>query len=1444
MEQRNTSPDKFTTEPPDVTVNEFEDYLLTDSLLVDYFNMFLSLLNFPMPIWFNKRTETFEIVDNAKKNLLRRLKRLVHTYSPADPIYNATLRSQERHPRFKKITALDLKFENKFIVRHLDHVQGIAWIKNERLPTFLLSDCYFEYRLAKLLSQLESNTGPGVPQIDPTYRPWVTEKEEGKEAHLTKILDMVDNTLEETEEEEEETEEEEEETEEEEESEEEIKEEHFMSKTVDIVEDATGQVYISYENGNDLVSVKSEASLLMTSLYLPMLLSHASVAQTKTLSTGTVEEAPMVNFKSELETVVSFKASSHTSTTSVKTMDNVATVIEEILSNISAAKLLRHSRQVSDSTQYSCIPSLSKPVIVDDELFEFVPAYHFDGQEIIYLQPKPENETKHGQKVNKKNKEVSTDDKAVMNEDKANEKAKLHVQKVHIGTKTRAHKDLVSTSDKAATHGTETNLPSETEEMKFHLESNIYPAPDSNISQTAQLDVQQSSVVSDNIRTQSFSNAVGEDSMESDSTNEEGDIRDFCYMEPPHSFNFKNRKGIEKFKKFLQGTAGEKYWWLWMDIERLKVIEDGKKKQSCLNKIRNRYLFNGGEYCMNVETRAKLGLSFVSQWTVENLSQVQSDVVSPLLLYWGPRYCINKGFPIRQAGIALKDWEDRHLRPKSDVGPFPLTLPNPAKVECIPDKKQPKKNCKSRQHQRKVPQNRLSSNKHCTRTMSDTGLCKPASKKELPLSSDTVQSQVSKEKFMENLENLELRKAKDLRNLEMLMQIKKYHDVLCDAKLDDLLQALHNESRTGYYFTRFCEKAGNTLWRNGVSLWFDLKEYQRLFYAEIFQPFKLKRQAQFIFATYVIEGAPADVQMDAENKKEIYAKLEPPFEDLFDQLEEHTLILLLVPWNQMIEAEMSSYNKVKLVTKTQYLDSIYYKKLQELQRKFLPHEFPSKASIQEEIVEDPRSAWKFVPEQFRHYTFQTLLHNRLELDQFQTFLKENLADMDLNCWMDIEFYTNISRHEKESKNIKSKEIINKYMNRKYFFGPSSPATKPQQEEVLALAGGQENLLHNLLSSEAALEVQRYAKDRMERQWLPMFLSTPEFAESQQIRIKLQEVIEDQMLHKSRKKRDVMKHMENKWTASSKEIIAFRKALLNPVTALQFRKFVSTKGELMENNVLFWLEVQKYKDLCHSHATVETIQNKITVIINCFINSNIPPALQIDIPAEYANRIINQRDQQGPYIFREAQMAVFDILFKQWPQFSDFRRSIAIESIEAKKGQEVMQSGNTEKNLIQLTSIHNRKSGLLQSPSLDPESGSSGSQLSLKGGSDKPTQSQPEMKPGSAGTNQGSRHSQKLSWSFSKYLEALNREESLILKAREADGKESSRTEASKIEADGVDSRRVQSAAINILPPGNWLADRKQRVKSFSEMAALVKGLQQVSVLGPQLFTTYINVLDE
>lgn len=58
--------------------------------------------------------------------------------------------------------------------------------------------------------------------------------------------------------------------------------------------------------------------------------------------------------------------------------------------------------------------------------------------------------------------------------------------------------------------------------------------------------------------------------------------------------------------------------------------------------------------------------------------------------------------------------------------------------------------------------------------------------------------------------------------------------------------------------------------------------------------------------------------------------------------------------------------------------------------------------------------------------------------------------------------------------------------------------------------------------------------------------------------------------------DVPLQAEGLWMSSSKEILLFRRILLNPVTCVQFQHFVSLKGDFLENDVLFWLEVQRYK----------------------------------------------------------------------------------------------------------------------------------------------------------------------------------------------------------------------------------------------------------------------------
>ncbi|XP_062898291.1 regulator of G-protein signaling 22-like [Mobula hypostoma] len=1261
-----------------------EDFLLTDDLLVDYFNVFLALLNFPMPIWFNKATGTFEIVDNAKEKLRKHLKSLVQALLPVDPIYNVTIKSKRKYSQPKQNeTNLDVKFDDTYVVMCLDHEQGMAWIKSERLPAFIRSDCYFEYRIAKLLSQLDCSSRFGMPHIDSTYRPWATEVEEKSLAEDLSV---------------------------------------------------------------DLIPVHQEASSNLSEV----------------LVTGEEEEFPMHSTKFDSKIIA---GTQHPTGDTVRPVERGTTdisILDEVMHSLQRQKILDKSGKTKVKLeQESCTSSFTKPRIVDDTLFEFIPEYALDISEIVSFEHKSESEIKPMQDIIAKNKE------------KVDAHFNITDHKEQIRTGETTTKENLSAADET-TQGTETNLSPVIHEAKQHSDGNTQIAPMPNVSQTEQMNVEQSPALS-NIKSHGLTEGTGAESTESDSSSEENDIKSFCYVTPHHNYNFKSRRDIEKFKSFLQGTAGEKYWWLWMDIERLNITKDGKRKQSYLNKIRSRYLFSGGEYCMSAEIRERLALSIISQWTVDNLCKIQADIVAPLLLYWGPRYCINQGSPIRQAGVVLKDWQDRQLRPKPDVGPFSVTPLDQIKIICISKEKCPPKDHKLHQFQRKAPVKGQLPKTCGTQNTADTPPGHREGKEHVNTSKCDISMKISES--MKAFNELALRKAKEIHNLKTSMHITKYHDPLCDYKINDLLHALHNESRTGYFFTNFCKETGNELWCNSVDLWFELKEYQRLFYAEIFQPFKLKRQAQFIFATYTVEGAPADVKLDIENQKSIYNKLEPPFEELFDHLEEHILILLLVPWVKMLEMDTSKYQKVDIIRETRHLDSKYFKKLRALQRRHFPHkDFPSpvRSASHMESPEDLKSSsiWQMVPEEFRDYTFEGLVRNRLLLENFQEYLRENLAGMDLNCWLDIEKYRKIPKDEKENKANKSKEIIKKYLNYKYFFGPSSPATKSQQEEVVMLAGGQYKLLHDQLSLLVGTELQNYAKARLERKWLPKFLASPEFLEKSHKQIQMEDVVEDQMLIKSKKKRELMKRMTNRWTISSKEIIAFRKALLNPVTALQFQKFVSTKGELMENNVVFWLEVQKYKDLCHSHASEEMIQNKISVIINCFINSSIPPAVQIDIPLEYAQKIISQRHEQGPYIFREAQMAVFNVLFQLWPAFSEFRKRLDLDAILPVMERKEMSERDKQKGLpMDESSAEKMESGRDVSSAdighpryLGISSRSSGSRHSVKAGSGKFKRDHRIIKSESEiESQQVESHGQKLSWSLSKYVEALDREKALILR---------------------------------------------------------------------------------
>ncbi|XP_052643566.1 regulator of G-protein signaling 22 [Harpia harpyja] len=790
------------------------------------------------------------------------------------------------------------------------------------------------------------------------------------------------------------------------------------------------------------------------------------------------------------------------------------------------------------------------------------------------------------------------------------------------------------------------------------------------------------------------------------------------------------RHEFERFKKFIKGTLGERYWWLWMDIERLKALKDTTRQQRQLSKMKKLYLLSSGDYFLSSEVLLRLDLLHGDQWNIRHLRQIQPEVVKPLLLYWGPRFCVTHSTAIETASAKLKLWHTCQDRPRVDIDPFPQIVSL-------------------------LPLTLKSSTPNFSLRRS-SGLSPTLPSSQSPPRDDISSSRKwPKSVSRDMIHCLALDGTKDSKYqghrkytyAELLLgKSAAGSAVLGGSRMESMLQSLYLENRAGYYFTHFCEKSGNKLWKNSAYFWFDLQAYHQLFYQETLHPFKICKQAQFLYATYIAPSANMDIGLHQSKKNVIYQKIDPAFEDLFDIAEEYILTVLLEPWMKMVEADKYAYGKVELVEETRQLDSMYFRKLQALHQESGSKKDESTVadaglpSCLDALKEDQHL--RQVPKELAGTNLSDLIHDKEKLEQFWDFLNEHSAGMDLMCWLDIEQFRKMLHKDKEKREEKSKDIKNKYLNKKYFFGPNSPATREQQEQLMHSGGGWGQILHDRLSAAVLLEIQQCIQKRLEKQWLPLFLADEHRGSEGQA-----------------------EHVDNKWVSSSSEIIAFRKALLNPVTANQFQCFVSLKGDLLENGVLFWQEVQKYKDLCHSHCDDATVQKKITAIIDCFINSAVPPALQIDIPTAQAKKILEHGKELGPYIFREAQMTIFALLFKFWPKFCKFRSNLASDKIlfalERKKGKKMRKKeGKTAEGKEVGTKVIS-----LSNSALVDKIGVARGPASFSNG-----------------------YGWQASWSYSKYIEALEQER-ILLKMQEDLDKNSS-------------SFLTGASSMSFLKPGN------------------------------------------
>ncbi|XP_059250911.1 regulator of G-protein signaling 22 [Mustela nigripes] len=1138
---------RLTAEPPDITEEGFEDFLATDDFLVDYFNEFLSLPTFSEAIRFNVDFGVFEIVNNAPQLLEKQLKKILQNQQPRNPIYDVIRKGKND----VKPVQMNDPYEDKTIninynIMCLSREEGIEWIKKERLPAFLESDCYFEYRLAKLVSQVRwSGSGMNFT-LSADFSPWVLKKPASPPPPVAEEENVI-----------------------------------IMKK-----------FYISL----------GEASYTQTKDWFALAKQSLQTASTFSLPTYVVH--------SKLETPV------------------VSSVSDSFFFDDGI-----HPRTKRDSSESVRLTSRSE----EDDDMGSISLQDTPSQALlrIYLE-----------------KQQDDDESLTLSFSTWEEFLRSYIAFIlRVAIYQIFEEPLIESPDYI-------NFNKVTEVV---LEEGFEPHFGRNIllSETFQITNEKSKEMLE--QSSSKSESIGPETR-----------ADWCMSHK--TYDIGNRKEFERFKKFIKNTLGERYWSLWMDIERLKVLKDPGRHQRHLERMKKYYLVSNGDCYLSTEILSKLKLLDASQWNEEHLRNIQTEVVKPLLLYWAPRFCVTHSSSVKHASAELKFWHLRQEKPRKDVDPFPqmATLLPLRPKSCIPqisDMQKEESNLLQRPKSPKKP------------PRVKTAVQKPWRSKSLSLISS--KGNVTEKGLRHRLESSNVIRLTSFTDISECLKpqldrrytyteeplVKAMADgALGGFDMENLLQSLYVENRAGFFFTKFCEHSGNKLWKNCVYFWFDLQAYHQLFYGETLHPFKVCKQAQYLFATYIAPSATLDIGLQQERKKEIYMKIQPPFEDLFDTAEEYILLLLLEPWTKMVKFDQAAFGKVELIEETRQLDSTYFRKLQALHKETFSKKTEDTAgeigtgiSRLPEVSKKPEY-WNNVPEEYKHFSFNDLLNNKLEFEHFRQFLEAHSSSMDLMCWTDIEQFRRIVYGDQKQREEKSIYIKNKYLNKKYFFGPQSPASPYQQDQIMNLSGGWGRMLHEQLDASVLLEVQKHVLNKLENVWLPLFLASEQFAARQKIKVQMKDIAEELLLQKHERKIGVWKPVESKWISSSCEIIAFRKALLNPITARQFQRFVALKGDLLENDVLFWQEVQKYKDLCHSHCDESIIHKKIMTIIHCFINSSIPPALQIDIPVEQAQKIIEHRKELGPYVFREAQMTIFGVLFKFWPQFCEFRKNLTDEKI--------------------------------------------------------------------------------------------------------------------------------------------------------------------------------------
>ena len=715
-----------------------------------------------------------------------------------------------------------------------------------------------------------------------------------------------------------------------------------------------------------------------------------------------------------------------------------------------------------------------------------------------------------------------------------------------------------------------------------------------------------------------------------------------------------SKREMSAMKRFLTGTSGENDYLFWIECER-------RGDMAALREIKEKFLRPGAR-CELAKGR---WVQRSQPVTREDIFTLQTSVLHSLVSYWCPRYLMSVH---RNREMKSPPEDTKRSRPGTHQGRGSVLNDSQMNaLKCDPE------SVRDLTSPLIFPQLSSTPNPAC-HVSAVRSISAIAAVNKLP---DINEYSLSESVAMPRSHTVTFPTEAQKRRRSKSVPLPKIMPSVKERKLNQqLTRCLSIEHRkAGGIFQQYIEKVGNSTWRNCLLCWREIQNFKSGFQTEDFNPFQVEVRAKTIFSRYVLTSGDMCVHCPYGVAEKIGRRIYPAFEDLFDSLEELMLEVLAEPWMACLSEEHTFLEQAKsdeVVAFSHWENDDEF--LEELGADIEEIEIEHEETVQngEELEDEDELDTIKVPISSSvgvstpiNYTIQQVIQENTLLNLFKNFLDSRHASVDIMFWMEVESFRRIPSNETKLRNAKAKLIRSQYLTKNYYFGINSPASKEGQNRLLMLGGGKFGpKMPQRPPTPVLIEGQKQVQARLEHRWLPVFIKTREFLQyiypgEEQGRAPAQQssAAGNQDEWKS-------KLFESRWMTNSKDIINCRKAILNPVTFKPFETFVelkSSKDEHLKNDLNFWLEIQRFKDLCHVHTPDAVLQLKVDVITNCFLQSKLPPKIQVDLSHEMVEKL--QKKPIGPYMFREPQAEMFRVIFSYWMEYQAFKEQHKGDEIE-------------------------------------------------------------------------------------------------------------------------------------------------------------------------------------